>query len=80
MDAYHACIEFRLLQCLMCSSVACIRCRSYRGSLPSYRMLSRCTPDGHIRNRRRKLEVFGGDPIQSVYGMGIRWEGTTSPA
>jgi DNA-binding response OmpR family regulator len=35
-------------------------------------MLSRCTADNHIRNRRRKLEVFGGDPIQSVYGVGFR--------
>lgn len=74
-------VEFRLLQHLMGKPGRVFsRPQLMRQLYEDHRVVSDRTVDSHIRNLRRKLEVFGGDPIQSVYGVGFRWEGTTGPA
>lgn len=74
-------VEFRLLQHLMGKPGRVFsRPQLMRQLYEDHRVVSDRTVDSHIRNLRRKLEVFPADPIQSVYGVGFRWEGTTSPA
>ena len=71
-------VEFRLLQQLMGKPGRVFsRPQLMRALYEDHRIVSDRTVDSHIRNLRRKLEVFPGEPIQSVFGVGFRWQGTT---
>ena len=39
-----------------------------------HRIVSERTVDSHVKNLRRKLAALGPDPIESVYGVGYRFE------
>ena len=45
-------------------------------SYEDHRVVSDRTVDSHIRNLRRKFSELGHDPIESVYGVGFRFEPT----
>ncbi|WP_373876058.1 two-component system response regulator BaeR [Pragia fontium] len=70
--------EFRLLKTLLSHAGQVLTRESLLDNLYNdYRVVTDRTVDSHIKNLRRKLEVFAPEKtfIRSVYGLGYRWEG-----
>ncbi|VEJ55349.1 Transcriptional regulatory protein BaeR [Pragia fontium] len=70
--------EFRLLKTLFSHAGQVLTRESLLDNLYNdYRVVTDRTVDSHIKNLRRKLEVFAPEKtfIRSVYGLGYRWEG-----
>ncbi len=68
-------VEFRLLRRLMEKpGKVYSRGQLLDASYEDHRVVSDRTVDSHIRNLRRKFSELGYDPIESVYGVGFRFE------
>jgi len=68
-------VEFRLLRRLMEKpGKVYSRSQLLDASYEDHRIVSDRTVDSHIRNLRRKFGEAGHDPIESVYGVGFRFE------
>lgn len=68
-------VEFRLLRRLMEKpGKVYSRGQLLDASYEDHRVVSDRTVDSHIRNLRRKFSEAGLDPIESVYGVGFRFE------
>jgi two-component system response regulator BaeR len=68
-------VEFRLLRRLMEKpGKVYSRGQLLDASYEDHRVVSDRTVDSHIRNLRRKFGELGHDPIESVYGVGFRFE------
>lgn len=68
-------VEFRLLRRLMEKpGKVYSRSQLLDASYEDHRVVSDRTVDSHIRNLRRKFGEAGQDPIESVYGVGFRFE------
>ena len=68
-------VEFRLLQAFAAQPGRVFsRAQLASAIYPDHRVVSDRTMDSHIKNVRKKLSEAGADPIDSVYGVGYRWE------
>ena len=68
-------VEFRLLRRLMEKpGKVYSRGQLLDASYEDHRVVSDRTVDSHVRNLRRKFSELGHDPIESVYGVGFRFE------
>ncbi|MDR0806734.1 MAG: two-component system response regulator BaeR [Enterobacteriaceae bacterium] len=70
--------EFRLLKTLISHAGQVLTRESLLDNIyDDYRVVTDRTVDSHIKNLRRKLEIFDTEKIfiRSVYGLGYRWEG-----
>lgn len=68
-------VEFRLLRRLMEKpGKVYSRGQLLDASYEDHRVVSDRTVDSHVRNLRRKFSEAGIDPIESVYGVGFRFE------
>ena len=73
-------VEFRLLRRLMEKpGKVYSRGQLLDASYEDHRIVSDRTVDSHIRNLRRKFAEAGLDPIESVYGVGFRFELAREP-
>jgi len=71
-------VEFRLLQAMSAQPGRVFsRAQLASAIYPDHRVVSDRTMDSHVKNVRRKLADVGADPIDSVYGVGYRWEWKT---
>lgn len=68
-------VEFRLLQAFA-SQPGRVFSRAQLASAiyADHRVVSDRTMDSHVKNVRKKLAEAGADPIDSVYGVGYRWD------
>ena len=70
-------VEFRLLGKLIAQPGRVFSRQQLMESLyRDHRIVSERTVDSHVKNLRRKLAELGPDPIESVYGVGYRFEWT----
>jgi two-component system response regulator BaeR len=70
-------VEFRLLNCLASAPGQVFsRDRLLDRLYPDHRVVTDRTVDSHVKNLRRKLEAIDPSctPIQSIYGVGYRFE------
>ena len=68
-------VEFRLLQAFAAQPGRVFsRAQLASAIYPDHRVVSDRTMDSHIKNVRKKLAELGADPIDSVYGVGYRWD------
>lgn len=68
-------VELRLLRKLMQQPGRVYsRAQLIDAAYEDHRVVSERTVDSHIKNLRRKLADAGVDPIESVYGVGYRYE------
>lgn len=68
-------VEFRLLRKLSAQPGRVFsRSQLIESLYQDHRVVSDRTVDSHIKNLRRKLAERGHDPIDSVYGVGYRFE------
>ncbi|TDR41299.1 two-component system response regulator BaeR [Tahibacter aquaticus] len=73
-------VEFRLLRRLMEKpGKVYSRGQLLDASYEDHRVVSDRTVDSHVRNLRRKFGEAGLDPIESVYGVGFRFELAREP-
>lgn len=71
-------VEFRLLQTFAAQPGRVFsRAQLAAAIYPDHRVVSDRTLDSHVKNARKKLADAGADPIDSVYGVGYRWEWKT---
>lgn len=72
-------VEFRLLQAFAAQPGRVFsRAQLASAVYPDHRVVSDRTMDSHIKNVRKKLAELGADPIDSVYGVGYRWDWKTA--
>lgn len=72
-------VEFRLLQAFSSQPGRVFsRAQLAAAIYPDHRVVSDRTMDSHIKNVRKKLAEAGADPIDSVYGVGYRWDWKTT--
>ena len=72
-------VEFRLLQAFAAQPGRVFsRAQLASAIYPDHRVVSDRTMDSHIKNVRKKLAELGADPIDSVYGVGYRWDWKTA--
>ncbi|MFZ2234857.1 MAG: winged helix-turn-helix domain-containing protein [Dokdonella sp.] len=68
-------VEFRLLRKLSAQPGRVFsRSQLVESLYDDHRVVSDRTVDSHVKNLRRKLTERGHDPIESVYGVGYRFE------
>ena len=68
-------VEFRLLRKLSAQPGRVFsRSQLIESLYDDHRVVSDRTVDSHVKNLRRKLTERGHDPIESVYGVGYRFE------
>ena len=68
-------VELRLLRKLMHQPGRVYsRAQLIDAAYEDHRIVSERTVDSHIKNLRRKLADAGIDPVESVYGVGYRYE------
>jgi two-component system response regulator BaeR len=71
-------VEFRLLAKLMAQPGRVFSRQQLMDSLyRDHRVVSERTVDSHVKNLRRKVAALGPDPVESVYGVGYRFEWPT---
>ncbi len=72
-------VEFRLLRALSAKPGRVYsRAQLLEHLYLDHRVVSDRTVDSHVKNLRRKLEDTGVDPIVSVYGVGYKYDPSTS--
>ncbi|AVP97294.1 two-component system response regulator BaeR [Ahniella affigens] len=68
-------VEFRILEVLVRESPRIVSRQQLLGSMyTDHRVVTERTVDTHIRNLRRKFQEVAANPIDSVYGVGFRFD------